>query len=196
MYHLMNNRQIRRFGLKDDQSLLIFTPGTSCHLGHQLESTLIAPEVREVQHRIRIQNPHHTDMIKVQSFGYHLSTNQYIRLPLFKIRNNFLVCGTSTSSVQVHPGNFCFRKYQLDIIFYTFRTETTMHQFHSTTCRTGTGNLIGISAVMASQLVQPLMIRQTHITVLAFRNPAAGMTFYHWSETATVLKQDNLLLTL
>ena len=40
------------------------------------------------------------------------------------------------------------------------------------------------------------MIRQTHITVLAFRNPAAGMTFYHRSETATVLKQDNLLLTL
>ena len=51
----------------------------SCHLGHQLESTLIAPEVREVQNRISIQNPHHTDMIKVQSFGYHLSTNQNVR---------------------------------------------------------------------------------------------------------------------
>ena len=196
MYHLMNNRQIRRFGLKDDQSLLIFTPGTSCHLGHQLESTLIAPEVREVQHRIRIQNPHHTDMIKVQSFGHHLRTNQDIGLALFKIRDNFLVCGTGTGGIQIHPGDFRLGKYQFYIIFYTLCTETAMHQFHSAARRAGTGNLIGISAVMASQLVQPLMIRQTHITVLAFRNPAAGMTFYHWSETATVLKQDNLLLTL
>lgn len=63
-------------------------------LGHQLESTLIAPEIREVQHRIRIQNPHHTDMIKVQSFGHHLRTNQDIGLALFKIRDNFLVCGS------------------------------------------------------------------------------------------------------
>ena len=40
------------------------------------------------------------------------------------------------------------------------------------------------------------MIRQAHITVLAFRHPAAGMALYHRSETATVLEQDNLLLTL
>ena len=66
-------------------------PVSYTHL--QLESTLIAPEIREVQHRIRIQNPHHTDMIKVQAFGHHLRTNQDVRLALFKIRDNFLVCG-------------------------------------------------------------------------------------------------------
>ena len=135
-------------------------------------------------------------MIKVQSFGHHLRTNQDIGLALFKIRDNFLVCGTGTSGIQIHPGDFRLGKYQFYIIFYTLCTETAMHQFHSAARRAGTGNLIGISAVMASQLVQPLMIRQTHITVLAFRNPAAGMTFYHRSETTTVLKQDNLLLTL
>ena len=46
---------------------------------------------------------------------------------------------------------------------------------------------------MASQLVQPLMVSQAHITVLATRHPTAGMAFYHRSKSPSVLKKDDLL---
>ena len=191
----MNYRQIGRLCLQNHQPLSVLPSGTPRYLRHQLESTLMATEIRIIQHCIGIQNTDYTDMVKIQSLRDHLCTNQNICLPLFKISYYLLVCRPGPSSIQVHSGHSCLGKNQFDIIFNTLRSESPIHQFHTTAGRARTRYLISIPAIMASQLVQAFMISKAHITILAFRNPTARMTLYHRSKATTVLKQNHLLFT-
>ena len=69
----------------------IFTPGSSCYLCHQLESTFVRTEIRIIEHGVRVQDAHYTYVVKVQTFRYHLRTDQYVRLSLLKIGDNLLV---------------------------------------------------------------------------------------------------------
>ena len=151
--HLGNDGVLDALGLQHYPTPLILPSRTSCHLGHKLESTLIGTKVRIIQHCIGIQNAHHAHMIEIQSFGNHLRTDKNIRLSLFKIRNDTLVGGTRAGCIQVHTCNGCLGKQKFDVIFYLFRTKTAVTQIRPFTSRTDARRLIGISAIMASQLV-------------------------------------------
>ena len=135
-------------------------------------------------------------MVEVQSLRNHLRPDKNIRFSLFEIRNYTLVSRTRAGCVQVHTGNGRLRKQALDVILYLLRTKTAIAQIRPFTGRTDAGQLVGVSAIMACQLVQPLVICQTHITVLAFRHPSARMALYHRGKPSAVLKQDNLLFLL
>ena len=121
-----------------------------------------------------------------------MRTDKYIRLSLFKVGNNLLVGSSGTGSVQIHSGDSRFRKKDFDVIFNLFRTKTAVDQFCSFTGGTGLRQLIGISAIVAGQLVDTFMISQTHIAVLTFRHPAASTAFYHRCKSATVLEKNDL----
>ena len=135
-------------------------------------------------------------MIKVQSFRNHLCTYQYIRFPLLKIRNDTFISRTGTGGIQIHTGNSGFGKQNLDIIFYLLCTKPTIAQVSTFASRALMGQLIGITAVMASQLIQSFVKCQTHITVFALRHPPARITLNHRSKATPVLKQDDLLLLI
>ena len=55
---------------------------------------------------------------------------------------------------------------------------------------------VSVAAVVARQLIHILVIRQRHVAVDAMWHPAAFPAFYHWRETATILKQYDLLAIL
>ena len=183
---------IDAFSLQNNPSAFILPSGASRHLRHQLESAFVGTEIGIIQHRICIQNAYHADMVEIQPFGNHLRTNQYICLSLLKICNDAFIGRSGTGGIQVHTGNSSFRKQNLDVIFYFLRSESTIAQVCPLACRTLTGQLISIAAIMASQLVQSFMECQADITVLAFRHPSTCVTLNHRSKTTTVLKQDDL----
>ena len=131
-------------------------------------------------------------MVKVQPFGNHLRTDKNIRLSLFKIGDDTLVGRACASGIQVHTGNGRFGKQEFDVVLYLFRTETAVAQVRSFASGTDAGQLIGISAIVAGQLVQSFMIGQADITVLTFGNPPARMAFYHRGKPPAVLKQNDL----
>ena len=131
-------------------------------------------------------------MVKVQSFRNHLRAYQYISFPLFKICNDTLVSRAGTGSIQIHACNISFRKQNFDVIFYLLCSKSTIAQVSPFTSRAYAGQLIRITAIMTSQLIQSFMKRQAHIAVLALRYPPTCITFNHWSETTPVLEQDNL----
>ena len=194
-HHLLDDRQIGRLGLKDDQPLLVLPSGTTCHLSHQLESPFVASEVGIVQHRVGIENTHHTDVLKVQPLGNHLRTYQYIGLSLLEVGNDFLVSRTGTGGIQIHSCHPCFGKDELDIILDALRAETFMLKLHASTSRTRAGHLVGASAIVASEHIQALVIGQAHVAILALGHPTTGVTLYHWGKTTTVLEEDDLLFS-
>ena len=195
-HHLMDDRQIGRLGLEDNQPLLVLPTGTTGHLSHELIGAFVATEVGIVQHGIGIENAHHADILEVQTLGNHLCTYQYVGLALFKVGNDLLVGRAGASGVQVHACHLCFGENQLDIVFYAFGTETLVLKLYPSTSRTRTGHLIGASAIVASELVQALVIGQAHIAILALGHPTAGVALYHGCKATTVLEENDLLLPL
>ena len=132
-------------------------------------------------------------MLKVQPLGNHLRTYQYIGLSLLEVGNDFLVSRTSTGGIQIHSCHPCFGEDKLDIILDALRAETLMLKLHASTSRTRAGNLVGASAIVASEHIQALVIGQTHVAILALGHPTTSVTLYHRGKTTTVLKEDNLL---
>ena len=102
----------------------------------------------------------------IQPFGNHLRTDKNIRLSLFKIGDDTLVGRACAGGIQIHTGNGGFGKRGFDVVLYLFRTETAVAQVRSFASGTDAGQLIGISAIVAGQLVQSFMIGQADITVL------------------------------
>ena len=73
-----------------------------------------------------------------------------------------------------------------------FRAEAAVAQVSALAGGADAGQLVGVATVVAGQLVQPLMVGEADVAVLAFGYPAAGVALYHGGETAAVLKEDDL----
>ena len=61
-------------------------------------------EIREIDHTIGIYHSDQLDICKIQAFSDHLSPDQDIGLPLFKIFDDTPETRLTTHHVQVHPG--------------------------------------------------------------------------------------------
>ena len=115
---------------------------------------------------------------------------------MFEIGNDLLISRPGTGSIQIHAGHRSLRENNLYIVFYLFGTESPVYQFNALTCRTGTGQLIGIATIMAGQLIDAFMIGQADITILTFRHPPAGTAFNHRCKAPAVLEQNDLFFLL
>ena len=158
-HHLMDNGVIDTTCLKYHLPLLILSAGTTRYLSHQLKCSFIGSKVRIVKHGVGIENTYHTHMVEIQSFGYHLRTNEDIRLALFKIHDNLFVGAASTRGIQVHTCNGCFWKDCFYIVFYLFCSKTSIDYFCTLACRARTRQHIGIATIMTSKLINAFVIR-------------------------------------
>ena len=179
--------------LQYDRPFMILSACPSRNLGHQLKSPLMSTKVRKIHHCICTQYSHNTDIIKIEAFSHHLSTDKYLRLSLLKIFYNLLISFPCSGCIQIHPGNLIFRKTLFCILFDTLGTKPPYLYRSMPTCRTLPRYFISITAIMTNQLIISFMISKTHITMFAFGNPRTKFTFYHRSKSPPVLKQDNLL---
>ncbi len=84
-------RMVRVVRLYDHLPSFFKTTGPATNLCHKLKSAFMGPEVWEVQHVIRIQDAHNTNIVEVQPFAHHLCADQDINPALFKILNDMFV---------------------------------------------------------------------------------------------------------
>ena len=119
---------------------------------------------------------------------------QDVRLALLEIGDDALVSGTGAGGVQIHTGYSSVGEKGFDVIFYFLRAEAAVAQVSALAGGADAGQLVGVATVVAGQLVQPLMVGEADVAVLALGYPAAGVALYHGGEAAAVLKEDDLAL--
>ena len=95
--------------------------------------------------------------------------------------------------VQIHSGDARLREEFANLLLKFFGTCTTLANFTTAAFRTLLRNEISTPAVVACQCAEPLMVCQRHIAMLAFRHPSTALASEHRSETAPILKQNDLL---
>src|SRR5689334_2113446 len=91
-------------------SWFLSSPGASTHLGDQLKCAFVRSEVREVNHPVYVEDPHETHMIEVESFRYHLRTDQDIGFSFFKVLDDRFVTCLRSCGVEIHPLNLSILK--------------------------------------------------------------------------------------
>ena len=131
-------------------------------------------------------------MVEVQTLGHHLRAYQDVRLALLEIGDDALVGGTGAGGVQVHTGYAGVGEEGFDVIFYFFRAEAAVAQVSALAGGADAGQLVGVATVVAGQLVQPLMVGEADVAVLALGYQRRCCTL-SWGEAAAVLKEDDLL---
>ena len=183
-------------GLEDDQSLRVASSGTSGYLRHQLEGTFVGTEIGVIQQGVCIEDAHHADPLEVQAFGHHLRADEDVRPTFGKVIDDAFVSRAGTGGVQIHSGYPCLREQGFDFIFYLLCAEAAGTQVSAVACRASAGQGFGVAAIVARQHVQPFMVGQADVAVLAFGHPATRVAFNHGGKAAPVLEEDDLLFAL
>ena len=153
VHHLSDNRQSGIFRLKKNYSSFSFSSCPSTHLRHHHKGMLVSSKVWIVEHRVSIQDAHHSHLVEVQAFAYHLCSYQQIGLACRKIRNQSLIGITSASSIKIHSGDASLWKYLSNLVFYLLRTIASPHQFSATTVWTFSRHRISIATIMACKQI-------------------------------------------
>ncbi len=169
---------------------------TSCHLRHHRECLFVGPEVGIVEHGVRIQYHHHAHLVEVQSLGHHLCPYQDIGVSGTEIRDNTLIGIARARRVQIHTRHLRLGKDVADLFLNLLRAETPRTQVFRLTARTNIRNPIGVTTIVAGQLVGLSVQRQRHVAVLASGHPSTLAALHHRGEAATVLEEYRLLSPL
>ena len=92
--------------LDQDPPLLAAPARAARDLGQQLKRPLQRPEVRKVQHAVRLEDADHAYPFKIQPLCHHLRAHQDLNLPRLEGPNDALVAGSTPGGIQVHPRRF------------------------------------------------------------------------------------------
>jgi len=122
--HILDNRVVGIVRLDDHFSPFIFPACPAAYLGHQLKTPFVGSEIGETDHIIGIHDAHHTHMVEIQSFGYHLRSYKDIDALFFKITDNALIGMFRTGSVEIHPPDAGIREINGQFVFNFFCSET------------------------------------------------------------------------
>ena len=100
------------------------------------------------------------------------------------------------SGVEVHARYFLVGEHFVDFVLHAFGAVA-----HNLDCGlaaggadVGQGN--GITAVVAREGANVLVIGERHVAILAFRHPSALFALHHRSIASAILKENHLLLVV
>ena len=190
--HLLDHRQLRTAGLKDDQTTVATAPSTPTHLAHHHESMLVSAEIRIVEHRVGVEDAHHTHPAEVEALRHHLRTNEHIGLAHGEIGDEPLVGVARMGGVEVHACHPCLGEDVAYLVLNVLGAIATTTDVRVLAIGTDGGHGIGGATVMARQEVETLVERERHVAVLTLGHPPTHPTLEHGRKAATVLEEDNL----
>ena len=103
MLHHPYQRMFRLGSLQNNRTTFIPSPCSSAYLHHQLESTLVSPEIGIVHQVIGIQDSNNTDISEIQPFRQHLRSDKDLRLSFLEVGNDAFVSRTGTRRIEIQP---------------------------------------------------------------------------------------------
>ena len=99
----LNHFVVRRIGLNNRAPGPAAPAGPSHHLGQQIKSLLRSPVVVHIKGNVRREHAYQRHILKIQSLGHHLSTQENRNVFLLKsIQDHFMSVG---NGVGIHPQN-------------------------------------------------------------------------------------------
>ena len=170
-----------------------FSSGTSCHLLEHLISPFVSTEIRLVKERIGIEYRHETHIIEMQTFGDHLRSDKDITFVVGEGIDDILVCGFIPRRIEIHTHHAGFGEERLYLILDSLGTETDGLVL-ATTNGTDSRHWSVITAVMTTQFVFAHVQGHGHVALDTTRRLTAVDTLYLRRITASVLKEDDLLM--
>ena len=153
---------------------------------------LVGPEVRIVQHGIRIDDAHHADLVEVQALRNHLRANENVSPSGGKVRDDALVGIPRTCGVEVHAGDMGFGKHFAHLFLYFLRAVAARPEVCRFTARALCRNAVRETTVVAGQLVQLAVVGQRYVTVLAGGHPTTLAALDDRGKATAVLEQNGL----
>ena len=150
-HHHREHRIVGLPCLQIDLAPSVLSSGTSCHLGHKLEGSLRGPEVGVVQQYIGIEYSHHRHIVKVESLGDHLRTNENVGLSLLKIVYYALVGGAGARGVEVHPCGARLGEYFQQVVLNLLCSVAQIDKIVRLAVGAHLGRGYGVSAIVAGE---------------------------------------------
>ena len=188
---IMKDTTFRSIGLNHRFSPFLKSSGASRNLLQHLKHFFASSIIRHIHSLIRLQNAYQCHMGKVESFAYHLRSNQNIRFSSFKGFQILLLLSSFLGRISVHANHFRIRKFFLNQLLNFLCPEGNIFQY-SATVRTSSVEWHLIIAIVTFQCIVLLMISQCDITVGTFVNVTAVCTSQTLGKTSLVQKQQHL----
>ena len=152
----------------------------------------MAAKIGERNHSVGIEYAHHAHCIEVEPLGHHLGAHEYVGLMLRKFGDYAFVAILVASGVEVHARYFFVGEHFVDFVLHTFGAIAHYLDGGLATCRANVGQSDGISAVVARESANVLVIGERNVAILAFRHPSALFALHHRRIAATILKENYL----
>ena len=100
------------------------------------------------------------------------------------------------SGVEVHARYFLVGKHLVDFVLHAFGAVAHNLDGGLAAGRADVGQSDGITAVVAREGANVLVIGERHVAILAFRHPSALFALHHRSIASAILKENHLLLVV
>ena len=91
----------RLVGLDDDLAFLPFSARSTANLLHQLKTSFKCPKIGKREHIVGIEYAYYFNMVEVEAFGDHLSSDKDVCLAVFKLVEDKLIGIFRASGVEV-----------------------------------------------------------------------------------------------
>ena len=183
---------IRLVSLDHNLTWTASASGTPRRLRQQLKRPFSGTVVAHGQRQIRRQHADQRHRREIMPFDDHLRTDQDIRIPSGKRRQNLFIAFPCAGCIRVHTQHSCLRKHFMKLFFHRFRSRPKAQYIFRTTGRTELHGRLLIPAIMADQPSAPVL-RKGNVAVRTFAYIAAGTTRDKSCITAPVQKQHRLL---
>ena len=183
-------------GLHQHQAAFVGAPGTARHLLEHVEGTLRGAKVGKMQHRVGIEDAHHTHCLKVETLRHHLRAHEHIGAVMRKVVDDAVVTRLGASGVQIHARDFLAREIAVHLVLDALGTIAHHLDVRRFASRAQLRQRDGVAAIVAGEHVGVLVIGERHVAVLALGHPAALAAAHHRGITTAILEQDDLLVIL
>src|SRR5688572_5475830 len=107
------------------------------------------PEIGVVDDAVGVDDAYQAYILKIETLGYHLRSNQNIGAVGFEIRDDLLESVLVFSSIEVHALDIGFRQQDLQFVFYFFGAKPYRFQIGGTASCAGIRHPLVETAVMA-----------------------------------------------
>ena len=184
---------IGRPGLDVDAASSRPPPGPAGHLRHELEGPLGRTEVREMEPGVRVDDPDHGHVGKIQPLRDHLRPEQDVDRSLLHALEHPMVRPLRARRVQIHAGDPRLGESETDEMLELLGPQAP-HPLRLLAAQPADGgNNLLVTAVVAPQRSRCLMHREGDGAAGAGAHIAAGGTLQVRREAASVQEEDHLL---
>ena len=148
------------------------------HLTHQLKRPLRRTEIRQIQPRIRIDDPDQGDIGKIQPLGDHLRAQQDVHLATPHAIEDLCVGPFAAGRIDIHPRDAGFGKALGEHTLHLLRAESaSAHRVGRTLWAHG-GHRLLMLAVMTHENFRHTVVRERDAAVRAHRHITARVALH------------------